>query len=137
MDGEANRPRLVPDGAENRLADPPGRVGRELEPASVVELGDRSHQTDVALLDEVEQRHASALVLLGDGNDQAEVRLGHVAAGRIRTRLDLLGELDLLLFGEEGSPADLAKVGSERVVRVALTGIRSRARPLLLDAGQD
>src|SRR5207302_225905 len=42
VDGDANRPRVVRDGALHRLADPPGGVGRELVAAAPVELLDGS-----------------------------------------------------------------------------------------------
>src|SRR5919197_1397782 len=41
VDRHADRARLVREGAGDRLADPPGRVGRELVAASPVELLDR------------------------------------------------------------------------------------------------
>ena len=91
----------------------------------MVELGDRAHQPNVALLDQVQQRHAAALVLLGDRDDQAQVRLGHAPAGRVGAPLDLLGELDLLLLGQEGAPADLAQVRAKGVVGFGLSGFRS------------
>src|SRR4051794_15352422 len=53
------RPVLAMPG--DRLADPPGGVGGELEALAPVELLDRVHQAEVALLDEVEQRQAGRL----------------------------------------------------------------------------
>jgi hypothetical protein len=41
----------------DRLADPPGGVGRELVALGVVELLDRADQAEVALLDQVEEQH--------------------------------------------------------------------------------
>ena len=67
-------PRLVGYRAGDRLADPPGGIGRELETATVVELVYRPHQTDVPFLDQVKERQTAVYVLLGYRNDQAEVR---------------------------------------------------------------
>src|SRR5713226_3617915 len=74
--GDADRSRLVGDGARDGLTDPPRRVGRELVALVVVELLDRPDQAHVAFLDQVEERHAAPDVLLGDRHDQPEVRLG-------------------------------------------------------------
>ena len=72
---------LVGEGAGHGLADPPGRVRRELVAAGVVELLDRPDQAEVALLDEVEHGQAAADVPLGDGDDEAQVRLDQPALG--------------------------------------------------------
>src|SRR6185312_4571835 len=72
VDRDADRARLVGDGAGDRLADPPRRVGRELVAAAVLELVDRLHQADVALLNQVEELQAAIGVLLGDRDDEAE-----------------------------------------------------------------
>src|SRR6266542_66578 len=58
---QTDRPRAAvsrPTG--DRLADPPGRVGRELEALAPVELLDRAQQPEIALLDQVDQRQAGA-----------------------------------------------------------------------------
>src|SRR6266851_6074607 len=70
MDRDADRPRLIRDGPRDGLPDPPRRVGRELVPLAVVELLDRADETDVPFLDQVEEAHAAADVLLCDGHDQ-------------------------------------------------------------------
>ena len=78
---------LVGDGTGDRLADPPRRVRRELEALRVVELLDRTDQPEVALLDEVEQRHPATDVALGDRHDEAQVGLGELAAGELAVAL--------------------------------------------------
>src|SRR3954454_18806161 len=75
---DADRARLVSDGARDRLPDPPRRVGRELVALGVVELLDRTDQTEVALLDQVEEGHAAAGVALGHRDDQPQVGLEQV-----------------------------------------------------------
>src|SRR5439155_17203065 len=75
MDRDADRPRLVCDGARDGLADPPRRVRGELVALLVVELLDRADQTNVPLLDQVQEIHAAADVLLRDRDDEPEVGL--------------------------------------------------------------
>ncbi len=81
----ADRARVVRDRALHRLADPPGRVGRELVAAAPVELLDGAVQAERALLDQVEERHAEAAVALGDRDDEAQVRLDHAPLRAIRS----------------------------------------------------
>src|SRR5438067_1305007 len=54
--GDADRAGLVGERASDRLADPPGRVRRELEALAVVELLRRADQAERSLLDEVQER---------------------------------------------------------------------------------
>src|SRR3972149_8713300 len=92
---DPDRPRLVGDRPRDRLADPPGGVGRELVPPPILELVDRLHQADVPLLDEVEELQPAVGVLLGDGHHQAKVRLDELLLG--------LPDLALALFdGPQG-----------------------------------
>ena len=60
------------------LLDPPRRVGREAAPSLRVELLHRLHQTDVALLDQVHEGQAPVHVVLGDGDDEPQIRTDHV-----------------------------------------------------------
>ena len=115
--GHADRARLVGDAARDRLADPPGRVGRELVAAAPVVLLDGAHEADVALLDEIEEEHAAADVALRDRHHETQVGLDQLAArGRV-VALDALGERDLLGGREQRHAADLAQVGAHRIVR--------------------
>jgi hypothetical protein len=112
---DADGARLVGDGARDGLADPPRGVGGELEAAGVVELHDRAHEPEVALLDEVEHRHPAAVVAARDRDDQAKVRRGQPVAGSFVAGLDALGERDLLARVQQGHAADLAQVHADRV----------------------
>src|SRR3954452_11056107 len=101
VDRDADRPGLVGEGARDGLADPPGRVGRELEALAVIELLRRADEAQRALLDEVQEREPLVAVVLGDRDDQAQVRLDHLLLCVEVAALDALGEVDLLLGGEE------------------------------------
>src|SRR5450759_3395032 len=100
-----------------------------------VELFDRPHQPEVALLDEIEQRQTTALILLGDRDDQAQVGLRHPPASLIRPGLDLLGQLPFLSLGQKLRAADRVKVGAQRVVTLYLSGLRGQL-PLVVDPRQ-
>ena len=89
----------VGDATGEGLADPPGGVRRELEALAPVELLDGVDQAEVAFLNEVEERQARRLVLLGDRHDQPEVGLDERALGGL-TLADELAELTLAGGGE-------------------------------------
>ena len=85
--GQADRAALVGDGAGDGLANPPGGVGAELEAALVVELVGGLHQADVAFLDQIQEGQAATDVLLGDGDDEAEIGLDQVGARQVAVEL--------------------------------------------------
>ena len=74
---------LVGHGAGDGLADPPGGVGGELVALGVVELLDRADQAEVALLDQVQERHPAAGVALGQRHHQPQVGLQQVVLGAL------------------------------------------------------
>src|SRR5262245_49776989 len=79
--GDADGAGLVRDGAGDGLADPPRGVGGELVSAAVLELVHGLHEADIALLDQVEELQSAVGVLLGDRDDEAQVRLDHLLLG--------------------------------------------------------
>ena len=140
MHGDADRSCLICDRARDRLANPPGRVGRKFVAAAVFELVDRLHQADVAFLDQIEELQATIGVFLRDRDDEAQVRLDHfllglpglalallhhlhelaefldLEPGLLRERLDLGADvLDLrLVLGDEILPAAAAELGDAK-----------------------
>src|SRR5437899_7771592 len=91
--GDADGARLVGSRARDRLPDPPRGVGRELVAAAILEFVDPLHQADIAFLDQVEELQAAVGVFLGDGDDEAQVRLNHLLLGLPRLALALLHHL--------------------------------------------
>jgi hypothetical protein len=75
VDRDPDGPGLVGDRSRDRLADPPGRIGRELVALGVVEFLDGTYQPEIPLLDEIEEQHSATDVTLGDGDHQAQVGL--------------------------------------------------------------
>ena len=119
VDGNADRARVVRDRALHRLADPPRRVGRELEAAAPVELLDRAVQPERSLLDQVEERNAEPAVALRDRDDQAQVRLDHAALRARVAALDRLREHHFVGGGEQLVPADVGEEELQAVGRAA------------------
>src|SRR5215471_4183955 len=60
---DTNRASLIRDSAGNGLADPPGSVRTELVALGIIELLYCSDQANVALLDQIQQAHATANIL--------------------------------------------------------------------------
>ncbi len=134
---------LVGDSPGDRLADPPGGVGGELVALGVVELLHSADQTEVALLDEIQKQHAATHIALGDRHDKTQVRLYKLTLGNLaitfnrfkitthlrrglaggcrdllggeQTGLDTLGEVDLLLRGQQRNLADLLEIHAYRI----------------------
>src|SRR5512133_775808 len=71
VDRHPDRPCLVGKRPGDCLANPPGRVGRKLEPLTVIELLGGTNEADRALLDQVEERQTLVPVLLRDRDDKA------------------------------------------------------------------
>src|SRR5581483_10890610 len=137
----ADRPRVVGDGPLHRLADPPGRVRRELVAAAPVELLDGAVQAQRSLLDQVEERDAEPAVALRDRHDEAQVRLDHAALRPAVAALDRLRQDDLLVRGQKLVLADVreeelqAVARARRAVGLVDHRFRLRLRVLLLDDG--
>ena len=73
MHGNADGSSLIRERASHGLADPPSRVSRKLVSPPPLELINALHQTDVALLNQVEKLQAAIVIFLSDGDDQAEI----------------------------------------------------------------
>src|SRR5204863_8511448 len=126
-----DRARVVRDRALHRLADPPGRVRRELVAPAPVELLDRAVEAERPLLNQVQERHAEAAVALRDRDDETQVGLDHPPLGGDVAALDRLRERDLLGRGQQLVAADVRQEELQAVGR-ADQNLRLRVEGLLL-----
>ena len=125
MHRHADRARLVGERTRDGLANPPGRVRRELVALAPVELLGGAHEADRPLLDQVEERQSLVAVALRDRDDEAQVRLDHLLLRPMVAALDALRELDLLRRRQQVDLADvlqeeLQRVGGELDIRLLL-----------------
>jgi hypothetical protein len=99
---------------EDGLADPPDGVGDELDALGLVELVRGPDQAEVALVDQVGERDALVLVLLGDRHHEAQVAADQLVQRFLVVDADELGEPDLLFLRDQRIAADLPQVLVER-----------------------
>ncbi len=74
MYGNANGAAVIGDRAGNGLTNPPGRVGRKLMTASMIEFFRRLHKTHISFLNQVQEAHGPFGVSFGDRDNQTEIR---------------------------------------------------------------
>ncbi len=92
--------RLIGNRARDGLANPPDGVGGKFIAAAILKFFDAFHQTDVAFLNQIQKRLATIRVFFGDGNDEAQIGLGHVRFGleaAIRRRFQRFERLEKFL----------------------------------------
>ena len=115
----------------DRLTDPPGCVGRELEASAPVEAIDCLHETEGRLLDEILEVTATILVLLGDRDRQSNVRLHHTISGSTSNllvlALHLLSELNLTLTIEKLVATDFLEEQLHHVRHMLLLSLSCRS----------
>src|SRR5215212_8308322 len=98
-----------------RLMYPPRSIGGEAEAPVGVELLNRLHKTDVAFLDQILEGQAVTTRLLGYRDNQPLVLLDESIAGSFVTLLGPLGEVYLLLVGQELVLVDSGKVARNQL----------------------
>src|SRR5579883_2575993 len=123
--------RLIGNGPRDRLPNPPRRIGRKFEPALPLEFLDRSHQSDIAFLNQVEKAHTAVQIALGDRYHQAQVRLCHLFFGVFRDRFAFADAAHQMLFfacGWIGSRSGFAAVLSSHALLALDTFLQAAAR---------
>src|SRR2546430_17742028 len=93
MDRNPDGAGLISHRPSDRLPNPPGSVRAELEAAPVIELFDRSHQAEVAFLNQVQHRQAAPEILLGDAHHQPKIGLDEATLRALALGTNLPPEL--------------------------------------------
>ena len=104
---------------QDGLPDPPDRVGDELDVLVGIELFRGVDQSDVPLVDEVEEEHMRVAVLFRVGDDKAEVGLDQLLErGLVVVLLNALTQLALPLRRQPRHLRDFVKILIQEIVRV-------------------
>src|SRR5258705_1668407 len=90
--GEAERPTMIREGVNDGLADPPDRVGDELDVLLGIESLGGLDEPDVPFIDEIEKGQTAAAVLLGEAHHEPEVRLYEPLESLLAPLLDAIAE---------------------------------------------
>src|SRR5215217_5037899 len=106
VDGNPDGPSLLSNRPLYGLTNPPRSIGGEPKAPVGVELPNRFHKTDVALLDQIFEGQTTPTQLLGYRDNKPQVLLDESLAGSLITFLSPLGEGYLLLVGQELAVAD-------------------------------
>ena len=116
MHRDADRTRLIRDGARNGLADPPRRISAELIPLVVIELFHGLDEPQIAFLDEVKEKHASSNIAFRYTHDETQVCLSQCLLRRFVAVFHALGQIDFLIGRQKGYAADFLEIHAHRII---------------------
>jgi hypothetical protein len=108
---------LIGDRTSDTLTDPPRCIGRELKPSIRIEFINRSEESDISLLNEVEEPEPTTHILLRDRDNESEVRFCETFTGTHVTLLNEVSETDFLTRIDEREATDLIEIHADRVIR--------------------
>src|SRR5438105_3395758 len=91
------------------LANPPGRVGAELETLAVLEPFGRFHQAHIAFLNQIQEGQPSAAVVLGNVNDEAQIAPHQFVLGLLEQSTSLAQKAPALPQVLESVSSNLAR----------------------------
>jgi hypothetical protein len=92
------------------LLNPPGCVGAELASFCGIKTFHSLHQADISFGNEVQQRKSQIRVIVGDLNNQSQIRLDHQSSRFSVSFFDTGSELDFFLGSEQRDLPDFPKV---------------------------
>ena len=81
MNRNPNGAGLIGDSARNCLTNPPGGISRKFVTTTPLKLVHAFHQAKIALLNQVEKLESAVLILLGNGNHQAQIGFSQFVLG--------------------------------------------------------
>ena len=116
MHRHSNGPAGIRNAPGDCLADPPGCVRTKFKTLCIVELVHRFHQSHVAFLNQIQERHPAADVFLGNADNQTEIRLDQTLLRLLVTLLHSLGKLDFFLGGKQRHIADFLQIHAHRIL---------------------
>ena len=108
--------RLIRNRAGDGLPNPPGGVSTELVPFFPIKLVNCLDQTEVSLLDQIQEQHPAAYIFFGNADNQTQVRFTKLLLGLFISGLHFLRQFDFFLRGKERHLSDLFQIHANRII---------------------
>ena len=102
----------------NCLADPPGRIGTELISLCIVKLIHGFHQSDISLLNQIQEAHATAHIPLGNTDNQTQIGFRQVFLGFFIAIPHPFRQLRFLFRGKQLNITDFFQILTHRIFNV-------------------
>ena len=116
--------RLVRDGSRDRLANPPGSIGTEFITLAVIKLFHCLDQTQVALLDQIQKKHPTSYIPLGNTYYKTQIRFCKTLFRVSIPLFHLLRQLYFLISRQQWYLADLLQIHANRILNAHTVGNR-------------
>ena len=116
VERDADDPALLRQRLQDRLANPPDRVGNELDSLGLVEFMGGADQPEVPLIDQIGKGDALVLVLLGYRDDEPKIAADQLVERLFFTHADALGQANLFVLRNQRVLADFAQVLIQRTL---------------------
>ena len=130
-DGYANGAAFLRQGTAHGLLDPPGRITAELGALRRIEFLGGSHEPDVPLGYEIQKRQTEALEIMGDFDNQSQIRLDQFLPRHLIPSLDLGSQLDFLFLADQRDFAYILHIGFHWIILVVHLSPFSRSLSLI------
>ena len=115
MDRYPYSPRLIRYCSGYSLSDPPCRVGAELVSLAIVKFLNSTYQSQISLLDKIEEKHPPADIFFCYTDYQSQVCLYQLVFRVHAARLYPFGKFNFVFRCQEGYFADLPQIHADRV----------------------
>ena len=116
MDRDSDGACLIGDGTGNRLSDPPSRIRGKLIPLGIIKLGYRLHQSQIALLNQIEKEKPFSDVTLRNADDKTQIRLHKLPLRLLISLGHSFGKLRLTFGIEQRNASDLFEIQLHGIV---------------------
>src|SRR5207248_11210141 len=97
------------------MTNPPHRVRDELDALRLIEFARGANQTEIALLDEIEEGNGTPLVPLGSRDHEAEICANEGVDCVTLAKPDSPPQLEFLATSKQPVPANLLEILRERI----------------------
>gem|GEM_PF-5549056 len=117
MDWDTDSTRLIGYGTSNPLTYPPSGIGREFESFLGIKFINRTEESDISFLDEIEESETTTHIFFGNRDHETEIGFCKLFSGILCSFFDEATESDFFLSIDEREASNFIQVHSNGIVR--------------------